>query len=220
MIIINTPHNPTGSVLQQEDMLRLEKLVERQDLVLLSDEVYEHLIFDGLRHESACRYPELASRSFVVGSFGKTFHATGWKMGYVMAPEALMSEFRKAHQFIVFTSNTPIQYALADFLEDSSNYSGLNYFYQQKRDYFVNLLKGSSFKIIPSYGTYFQCVDYSAISDESELLFAVRLTRDYGVAAIPLSPFYHNGHNQHTLRLCFAKKESTLEKAAEILCKI
>jgi methionine aminotransferase len=220
MIVINTPHNPTGSILQESDLKKLEDLAISQDLVVLSDEVYEHLIYDDLPHESVCKYPRLASRSFVVGSFGKTLHATGWKMGYVLAPENLMEEFRKVHQFIVFACNTPVQYAIAEFLEDKNNYDHLGKFYQKKRDYFVKLLKGSRFRIIPSYGTYFQLVDYSEISDENELDFAIRLTKDHGVATIPLSPFYHKGKNNHTLRLCFAKKEETLEKAASILCMI
>ncbi len=220
MIIINTPHNPSGSVLGKEDIKRLEKLVKEQDLILLSDEVYEHLIYDGLRHESVCRYPDLAARSFVVGSFGKTFHATGWKMGFVLAPEILMTEFRKTHQFTVFSCNTPVQHAIAEFLKNKKNYTGIGAFFQKKRDYFVDLLKDSRFRIIPSYGTYFQCVDYSDISDEAELDFAIRLTKENGIASIPLSPFYHNGKDQQTIRLCFAKNEETLKKAAEILCRI
>lgn len=220
MIIINSPHNPTGSILSAEDMEKLERLVCSSDLIVMSDEVYEHLIYDKLTHESVCRYPQLAARSFVIGSFGKTFHATGWKVGFVLAPENLTTEFRKLHQFVVFAVNTPAQYAISDFLEDKKNYSKLSRFYQKKRDYFVKLLQDSRFKIIPSYGTYFQCVDYSDISDEPEMEFATRLTKEYGVAAIPLSSFYHNNTNLNTLRLCFAKKEDTLEKAAEILCKI
>jgi len=220
MIIINTPHNPTGSVLKKKDLEKLQKLVCDRDLILMSDEVYEHLIFDKLKHESVCRYPDLAARSFVIGSFGKTFHATGWKMGFVLAPENLMAEFRKIHQFVVFAVNTPVQYAIADFLEDKKNFCNLGKFYQKKRDYFVKLLEKSRFKIIPAYGTYFQCVDYSDISDEAEMDFAVRLTKEHGIATIPLSPFYDKSLNNNTLRLCFAKKEKTLEEAAEILCKI
>jgi len=220
MIVINTPHNPTGSVLHADDLKRLERLVCDQDLILMSDEVYEHLIFDNLKHESVCRYKKLAARSFVIGSFGKTFHATGWKLGFALAPEKLMNEFRKTHQFIVFAANTPIQHAVSDFLEDKENYLGLAKFFQQKRDYFVKLLTDSRFRIIPSYGTYFQCVDYSDISNEPELEFAIRLTKEHGIATIPLSPFYKNNTNNQTLRLCFAKTEETLEKAAETLCKI
>jgi len=166
LIILNSPHNPTGSILGADDMKQLEKIVANTNIIILSDEVYEHLIFDGKQHESICRHPELAKRSFVIGSFGKTFHTTGWKIGYVMAPENLMNEFRKVHQFVVFCVNTPIQYAMADFLKNKANYENLGKFYQQKRDAFVNLIKGSRFKVIPSYGTYFQLLDYSAISEE------------------------------------------------------
>jgi methionine aminotransferase len=220
MILINSPHNPTGSILSEGDLLKLQDFAESHNMVVLSDEVYEHLIYDENIHQSVCRYPRLASRSFVVGSFGKTFHATGWKMGYVLAPEKLTEEFRKVHQYLVFTCNTPIQHALAEFLEDKRNYAGLGKFYQKKRDFLVKQLFPSRFRIIPSYGTYFQLVDYSEITDEPEMEFAFRLTKDYGVATIPLSPFYHRGFNNSTLRLCFAKKEETLEKAGSILCMI
>lgn len=220
MIIINSPHNPTGSVLSVADMLELTRITSQTNIIVLSDEVYEHLIFDGLRHESVCYYPELASRSFVIGSFGKTFHATGWKTGFVLAPADLMVEFRKAHQFVVFASNTPVQHAIADFLADSSNYIGLSAFYQQKRDYFANLISASRFNIIPCRGTYFQLVDYKKISDENERDFAIRLTREFGVASVPVSPFYHDGQDNKVLRFCFAKTEETLEKAAQILCRI
>ncbi len=220
MIIVNTPHNPTGSILRKSDMLALQKITKGTDIIILSDEVYEHLIYDSIPHESMCLYPGLAERSLVIGSFGKTFHATGWKMGYCLAPENLMAEFRKAHQFIVFACNTPIQYAIAEFLTDKTNYSYLNDFYQKKRDYFVELIKGSRFTIIPSYGTYFQLLDYSRISDENETDFAVRLTKECKVASIPVSVFYHKATDNKVLRFCFAKKEETLEKAAEILCKI
>jgi methionine aminotransferase len=220
LIILNSPHNPTGSILGVDDMKQLEKIVANTNIIILSDEVYEHLIFDGKQHESICRHPELAKRSFVIGSFGKTFHTTGWKIGYVMAPENLMSEFRKVHQFVVFCVNTPIQYAMADFLKNKANYENLGEFYQQKRDAFVNLIKGSRFKIIPSYGTYFQLLDYSAISEEKELDFAKRLVTEYGIASVPVSPFYNKALDNKLLRFCFAKEEKTLEKAAEILCKI
>ncbi|MBN1339357.1 MAG: methionine aminotransferase [Bacteroidales bacterium] len=220
MIIINSPHNPTGCVLRPDDLINLEKLTGNTDIVVLSDEVYEHLIYDGMRHESVCLYPELAQRSFVVGSFGKTFHATGWKTGFVMAPEPLMTEFRKAHQFVVFACNTPIQYALAGFLKNKDNYNQLSSFYQQKRDYFINAIAGSRFRIVPSYGTYFQLLDYSAISDESEMDFAVRMTKEFRLASIPVSAFYNKPADHNVLRFCFAKKEETLDKAAEILCKI
>jgi methionine aminotransferase len=220
MIMINTPHNPTGSVLSASDLKHLDRITRNTNIVVMSDEVYEHLIFDGIRHESVCYYPELAERSFVIGSFGKTFHTTGWKTGFVMAPATLMAEVRKVHQFVVFASNTPIQYAVADYLKKKENYLYLPAFYQQKRDLFAGLVKESRFKIIPSYGTYFQLLDYSAISDEKEMDFAVRITKEYGVASVPVSPFYHDKQDNHVLRFCFAKTEDTLIKAAEILCTI
>lgn len=220
MIIINTPHNPTGSVLSAADMLELGRITDQTNIIILSDEVYEHLIFDGIRHESVCYYPGLASRSFVIGSFGKTFHATGWKTGFVLAPANLMTEFRKAHQFVVFASNTPVQHAIADFLADSSNYEVLPDFYQKKRDFFTGLVSSSRFRIIPCKGTYFQLLDYRKISDENERDFAIRITREFGVASVPVSPFYHDGKDNKVLRFCFAKTEETLEKAAEILCRI
>jgi len=220
MIIINSPHNPTGSILREEDLRELERLTRKSDITILSDEVYEHLIYDGATHESVCRYPGLAERSFVTGSFGKTFHATGWKMGYVLAPENLMNEFRKSHQFIVFTCNTPIQYAIAEFLGNDKNYAGLDTFYQAKRDTFADMISTSRFRLIPSHGTYFQLVDYSSISEENDMDFAERLIREHGIGTIPVSPFYHGGNDHKLLRLCFAKKEETLEKAANILCKI
>ena len=220
MIIINTPHNPTGSVLKPEDLGKLENLLRNTDIIVLSDEVYEHLIYDGLRHESVCRYPDLASRSFVVGSFGKTFHATGWKLGYVLAPENLMAEFRKVHQFNVFACNTPIQHAMAEFLQNKSNYENLSRFYQQKRDYFLKLIESSRFNPIPSHGTYFQLLDYSRITDEKETNFAVRLVKEYQIASIPVSVFYHRMTDRKVLRFCFAKTDETLEKAAKILCRI
>lgn len=220
LIIINSPHNPTGSILRKEDLEALEHLTKNSDIAVLSDEVYEHLIYDGESHESVCKYPGLAERSFVTGSFGKTFHATGWKMGYVLAPENLMKEFRKSHQFVVFACNTPVQHAIAEYLGDEKNYNKLHKFYQKKRDYFVKALSGSRFNIIPCYGTYFQLVDYSRISDEKDMDFATRLIKEFGIGTIPVSPFYHKGDANRVLRLCFAKKEETLDKAAEVLCKI
>jgi methionine aminotransferase len=220
MIMINTPHNPTGSVLSASDLTELDHITRNSNIVVMSDEVYEHLIFDGIRHESVCYYPHLAERSFVIGSFGKTFHTTGWKTGFIMAPAVLMAEVRKVHQFVVFASNTPIQYAVADYLKNKENYLQLPQLYQQKRDLFAGLVKASRFKIIPSYGTYFQLLDYSAISDEKEMDFAVRVTKEYGVASVPVSPFYHDKQDNHVLRFCFAKTEETLIKAAEILCTI
>jgi len=220
MIIINSPHNPTGTVLSPDDMKNLEKITNNTDIIILSDEVYEHIIFDNKRHESICHYPKLSERSLVLFSFGKTFHATGWKMGYCLAPENLMKEFRKAHQFVVFTCNTPIQYALADFLKEKENYVHIAEMYQQKRNYFLELIKPSRFKPVPSYGTYFQLLNYSNISDEKEMAFASKLTQEHGVASIPISVFYNKEVNNNVLRFCFAKTDETLQKAAEKLCKI
>ena len=220
LIMINTPHNPTGSILSAHDLKELDRITRNTNIVVMSDEVYEHLIFEGHRHESVCYYPELASRSFVIGSFGKTFHTTGWKTGFILAPAVLMAEVRKVHQFVVFASNTPIQHAVAEFLNKKENFMQLPAFYQQKRDLFAGLVKDSRFKIIPSFGTYFQLLDYSAISDEKELDFATRITRENGVASVPVSPFYHDKQDNHVLRFCFAKTEETLVKAAEILCTI
>jgi methionine transaminase len=220
MIIINSPHNPTGSVISEDDIHKLEKLIRGRDIVVLSDEVYEHLIYDGIQHQSASRFPELASHTIVVGSFGKTFHTTGWKTGFVVAPENLMTEFRKVHQFVVFATNTPIQHALAEFMRKPDNYNALCSFYQRKRDFFSDALKNSKFKALPCNGTYFQLLDYSNISDESEMSMAVRLVKEHGIASIPVSSFYRTQENNNTLRFCFAKKESTLKKAADILCTI
>lgn len=220
MIIINTPHNPSGSVLTAADMAKLEKLTKNTDIIILSDEVYEHIIFDGHEHQSAARYPKLAERSFIISSFGKTYHNTGWKMGYCLAPENLMAEFRKAHQFIVFAVNTPIQHAYADFLKKEDAYLELSAFYQQKRDYFKSLLKNSRFGLPGCSGTYFQLLDYKKISDEKDTDFAIRLTKEYKIASIPVSVFYSNNTDNKVLRFCFAKNDETLEKAAEILNKI
>ncbi|TVQ07528.1 MAG: aminotransferase class I/II-fold pyridoxal phosphate-dependent enzyme [Bacteroidetes bacterium] len=220
MIIINSPHNPTGSILSAADLTELDKLTRNSGILVLSDEVYEHIIFDGHVHQSVCRYPHLASRSLVMCSFGKTFHATGWKTGYCLAPENLMKEFRKTHQFVVFAVNTPAQYAIAEYIQNKDNYLNLGSFYQEKRDYFLKLVSGSRFKAIPARGTYFQVLDYSNISDEPEMDFAVKLTKDFGVASVPNSYFYNNSENNQTLRFCFAKSNETLEKAAEILCRI
>jgi len=220
MIIINTPHNPSGRVMTAADMLKLQKLTDNTDIIILSDEVYEHIIFDGLEHQSVARYPKLAERSIIVSSFGKTYHATGWKVGHVLAPKELMAEFRKVHQFNVFSVNTPVQHALADFLSDRDHYLQLGAFYQQKRDHFNSLLSGSKFKIRPSEGTYFQLLDYSKVSEERDTDYAVRLTKEVGVAAIPVSVFYHEKNNDKFLRFCFAKEDETLEKAAEKLMKL
>jgi len=220
MIILNTPHNPTGSVMSELDMIQLEKLVATTDILILSDEVYEHLIFDGTVHQSVLKFPKLAERSFVVYSFGKTFHATGWKIGYVIAPENLMKEFRKVHQFNVFSTNTPVQYALATYLKDASHYNQLAAFYEEKRNYFLELMRPLPFTLTPTSGSYFQLVNYSKISDEKELDFAKRLTTDYGVASVPVSAFYYRSKDQQLLRFCFAKKKETLELAAERLQKL
>lgn len=220
MIIVNTPHNPTGAVFSMDDMLALQRIVKGTDILVLSDEVYEHLIFDDYSHESACQYPDLARHSLIMGSFGKTFHATGWKTGYCLAPKDLMHRFRMVHQFNVYASNTPVQKAIAEFLKNKKNYLKLPDFYQQKRDLFIDLIKDSAFKALPSRGTYFQLLDYSGISDEKEYDFARRLITEYGVAGIPNSSFYHRPVEHKVLRFCFAKEEETLRKAAKILCKI
>ncbi len=220
MIMINTPHNPTGSILTARDMMQLEKLTRQTDILILSDEVYEHIIFDGYEHQSVMRFPALSERSFVVFSFGKTFHATGWKCGYVLAPSKLMAEFRKVHQFNVFSVNTPLQHALADFMSDEKNYSGIEPMYSQKRDYFLKLMKPSRFKPLPCYGSYFLLFDYSKISDEKDTDFARRLTVEHGVASIPVSVFYKNPPDKKWLRFCFAKKDETLKEASERLCKV
>ncbi|HXH02884.1 MAG TPA: pyridoxal phosphate-dependent aminotransferase [Candidatus Competibacteraceae bacterium] len=222
MLILNTPHNPSGAVWSGADMERLTALVRARDILILSDEVYEHIIFDGRRHESVLRHPELAARAFVVSSFGKTFHATGWKIGYCVAPAALSAEFRKVHQYLTFATCTPMQYALADFLrEHPAHYRELPAFYQAKRDLFCQLVAGSRFTLVPSAGTYFQLLDYSAISDEGDVELARRLTREAGIASIPISVFYERPpQGQRLLRFCFAKDDATLEKGAEILRRL
>ncbi len=220
MIMINTPHNPSGSVLSGDDLLMLQKITEGTDIIIISDEVYEHIIFDGLIHESILRYPKLMERSLIIYSFGKTYHNTGWKMGYVLAPKLLMQEFRSVHQFLVFSVNTPIQYALADFMKDKSEYENVDSFYQQKRDLFLDAIKSSRFTFTPASGTYFQLLDYSNITDKNDMEFADELTIKHKVASIPLSPFYTSPPNNKVLRFCFAKTESTLMEAAEILCAI
>ncbi|WP_250529071.1 pyridoxal phosphate-dependent aminotransferase [Caballeronia sp. ATUFL_F1_KS4A] len=220
LIMINTPHNPTGRVWRAEDMKKLEEIVRDTNVLIVSDEVYEHMVYDGAPHESVSRYPELAKRSFVVSSFGKTFHVTGWKVGYVAAPAALTAEFRKVHQFNVFTVNTPMQIGLAHYLEDPKPYLELPAFYQKKRDFFREGLAKTRFSLLPSEGTYFQCVDYSKISDMPEAEFSQWLTSEIGVAAIPVSAFYHESHESGVVRFCFAKKEETLALALERLAKL
>ncbi|MFD0863409.1 methionine aminotransferase [Sungkyunkwania multivorans] len=217
MVIINTPHNPSGTVLSKEDMLRLEAVLADTDIILLSDEVYEHIVFDGKAHQSASRFPGLAERTFICASFGKTFHNTGWKTGYCVAPKQLMEEFRKTHQFNVFCANHPMQRAFATYLEDASSYLELPAFYERKRDAFLEMISGSKFSFTPSKGTYFQLLDYSAITDESDVDFAKRLCTEYGLASIPISVFNVNNEDNRLLRFCFAKKEETLQKAARIL---
>ena len=217
LLIFNSPHNPTATILTAQDIAELTRIVERHDVLILSDEVYEHIIFDGVRHESMARTDALRSRSFVVGSFGKTYHATGWKVGYAVAPAALTTEFRKVHQFVTFSTNTPTQYALAEFLSARKGYPELAAFYQRKRDLFLQLIEGSRFRPLPSRGTYFQLLDYSAITDEQDMAFALRLTKEHGVASIPTSAFLYTQQAPPVLRFCFAKKDETLARAAERL---
>ncbi|MDC3260294.1 methionine aminotransferase [Winogradskyella sp.] len=220
IILINSPHNPSGTIWSKEDMLQLQKLTDNTDIIVLSDEVYEHIVFDGAQHQSACLFDGLKQRSFITASFGKTFHNTGWKIGYTCGPEALMEEFRKVHQFNVFSVHHPSQKGIADYMQDEKTYLGLNTFFQQKRDLFLSLIKDSKFKIKPSKGTYFQVLDYSDITDEYDVDFAKRLTTEFGIASIPLSVFNENNKDDKVLRFCFAKTDETLVKAAEILNKI
>ena len=219
-LIINSPHNPSATVWNADDMLQLQDLLAPTDVLLISDEVYEHMVFDGQPHQSAARYPGLAARAFIISSFGKTFHVTGWKVGTVAAPAALTTEFRKVHQFNVFTVNTPMQYGLAHYLADPAPYLNLPAFYQAKRDLFRSGLEGSRLRPLPTTGTYFQCVDYSAISDLGESDFCQWLTREVGVAAIPLSAFYGDGFDQRVVRFCFAKQDQTLHEALLRLRKL
>jgi methionine aminotransferase len=212
-IIVNSPHNPSGTTWSEQDMRQLETLLAPTNVLLISDEVYEHMVFDGRLHQSASRFPGLAERAFVISSFGKTYHVTGWKVGYVAAPNTLSHEFRKIHQFNVFTVNTPVQYGLAQFMADARPYLSLPVFYQEKRDLFRAGLANSRFKLMPCEGTYFQCVDISDVSDLSETDFCKWLTSEVGVAAIPLSAFYGNNFDQHVIRFCFAKKTDTLKLA-------
>jgi len=220
LIIINSPHNPTGSILRASDIEALAGIVRGSDILILSDEVYEHMVYDGVRHESICRHPELAARSFVVSSFGKTYHVTGWKVGYVAAPAPLSAEFRKVHQYNVFTVNTPMQHGLASYMADPAPYLGLPAFYQRKRDLFRAGLQGTRFELLPADGTYFQCVRYDAISGTPEAEFAEWLTREVKVAAIPVSAFYQAGKESGIVRFCFAKKDDTLRQALERLARI
>lgn len=220
MILLNSPHNPTGAVLTADDIKHLKSLLRDTAIVLLSDEVYEHLIFDGLQHESILKHPELLERAFVTFSFGKVYHCTGWKLGYAIAPPYLMQEFRKIHQFNAFTCDTPKQVALANFLQNKDAYVNLGAFMQQKRDYFQSLMQSTKFKPLPSHGSYFQIYSYEALSNAAEKDYAIELTKEAGVATIPVSAFYREAVNHQVLRFCFAKSEATLEAAAERLVKL
>ncbi|QNB08131.1 pyridoxal phosphate-dependent aminotransferase [Herbaspirillum frisingense] len=220
MIMVNTPHNPTGSVMRAADVAALADIVRGTDILILSDEVYEHMVYDGQPHESLARHPELAERSFINSSFGKTYHVTGWKVGYVAAPAALTAEFRKVHQFNVFTVNTPVQYGLAAYMKDPAPYLDLPAFYQKKRDLFRAGLAATRFELLPSQGTYFQCVKYDAISDLPEAEFCKWLTTEIGVAAIPVSAFYNTPRESGIVRFCFAKKDETLQLALDRLASL
>lgn len=219
-IVVNSPHNPTGAILKQTDIEELEKKVKNKNIFIISDEVYEHIIFDDQKHFSLSASEELSKRTFIISSFGKTFHTTGWKIGYCCAPEYLMNEFRKVHQFIVFTVNTPIQLAMSEFMQNESNIYNLNKFYQNKRDLFRNLINDSKFKIRNCDGTYFQLLDYSNISDKNDFEFAEYLTKEIGVAVIPLSPFYSKPTSEKLIRVCFAKQDKIIEEAANKLSKL
>lgn len=219
-IMINSPHNPTGSVISEKDISELRSVVKDKNIFIISDEVYEHLIFDGIPHQSILRYPDLLERSFVSFSFGKVYNCTGWKLGYCIAPAALMKEFRKVHQFNVFSCFTPTQVALAEFLKNKEAYTSLSAFMQGKRDHFISLMKQTRFSLQSSYGSYFICGTYERISDEPDKDFAIRLTKEYGVATIPVSAFYQNGKDDKVLRFCFSKKEQTLEAAVEKLARV
>ncbi len=220
MIMINTPHNPSGAVLKESDLKELEKIALEFNLIVLSDEVYERLIFDKVIHQSALRFPALAAQTLAVFSFGKTFHATGWKIGYVVAPEYLTREVQKAHQFMVFSVNTPVQHAFAEYMKTAEHYLSLGDFYQRKRDFFLEHIKGSSFEPLPCGGSYFQLLSYRGISTKPDLEMAEELTKKMKIASIPISVFYQDKSDHHILRFCFAKKEETLEKACEILRKV
>jgi methionine aminotransferase len=217
MIMLNSPHNPTGAVLSKDDIEQLRALVKDTNILILSDEVYEHLIFDNIPHQSILRYPDLLERSFVCFSFGKVYHCTGWKLGYCIAGAELMKEFRKVHQFNCFSCHTPSQVALAEFLQDADTYLSLGAFLQQKRDYFQDLMRQTRFTPLPSYGSYFQCYTYERISRESDKELALRITKEYGVAGIPVSAFYKSGKDDKVIRFCFAKKEETISAAVERL---
>ncbi len=217
MIIINSPQNPCGKIFSEEDIMNLKRIVAGTKILILSDEVYEHIVFDGKRHNSIAKYPDLAERTILVFSFGKVFHTTGWKIGYFVAPENITAEIRKIHQFTVFTVNTPIQYAMAEYLNDEKSYMDLPDFFQKKRDFFNGLLSEIGFSVIPTEGTYFQTLSFHNLTDESDFQLAERLIKKFGIAAIPMSSFYDNEENTKTLRFCFAKKDEVLRQAAEKL---
>jgi methionine aminotransferase len=220
LLLINSPHNPTGSIITARDIDALAALVRDAGIFVVSDEVYEHIIFDGARHESMARHPELAARAFIVGSFGKTYHVTGWKIGYAVAPAALTAELRKVHQFVTFSTITPVQHAIAEFLSARTGLDDIPAFYQRKRDLFLELMEGSRFRPLPCRGSYFQLMDYSGISDEPDAEFAIRMTREHGVASIPTSPFLHRTAAPRVVRFCFAKRDETLARAAERLRRV
>jgi len=220
LLILNTPNNPAGSVISEEDILNLKKLVSEKDIYILSDEVYEHIIFDGKKHLSMLLDKELYKKSFIVSSFGKTFHITGWKVGYCTAPENLTAEFRKIHQYLTFSTSTPFQMALAEYIKDTERIKNLKNFYESKRDFFLSLIKETKFKPLTCSGTYFQLLDYSDITDENDFDFAMRLTKEFKVASIPVSVFYENKNDNKVLRFCFAKQKETIEKAVELLTKL
>ncbi|MCX6209084.1 MAG: methionine aminotransferase [Bacteroidetes bacterium] len=219
MIMLNSPHNPTGMVLSENDIAELKQIVQQYNLFILSDEVYEHLIFDNKQHLSMLKYPELFERSFVCFSFGKTYHCTGWKLGYCIAPKALTNEFRKIHQFNCFSCNSPMQVGIAAYLQNQDAYKNLGKELQAKRDYFRTQMQQTPFKLLPSFGSYFECYSYEHFSNESDFDLAVRLTKDYGITTIPLSSFYNNKTDNKVLRFCFAKKQETLDAAVERLIK-
>ena len=217
LLIVNTPHNPTGTLLQKKDLDQIERLIAKYNFLLLSDEVYEHITFDGQAHASVASYPQLKNNSLICFSFGKVFHNTGWKTGYIVGPEWLMSEFQKVHQFEVFSCNTPLQYAFADYLEDEQSYKGLSPLFEAKRDLALAELKESQFDFIPCQGTYFQLLSYKKLSNEGDLNYAKKITKDAGVALIPISAFYHDGFDEGYVRLCFAKKDEVILNACSIL---
>ena len=218
--MLNSPHNPTGAVLMEDDIIQLREIVKNSNIIIVSDEVYEHLIFDNISHQSILRYPDLLERSFVCFSFGKTYNCTGWKLGYCITSPELMVEFRKVHQFNCFSCHTPSQVALASFLKNKEDYLSLSGIMQQKRDYFLKLMKETKFSMLQSHGSYFVCAQYDRISDEGDKDFAIRITKEYGIATIPVSVFYKAGTDNKVIRFCFSKKNETLEMAVERLAKI